>query len=107
MKPAGPSRRSLPGRPRETRLKGAAGWAVILARDEVLAVQCARRLGLPVCEDSIRSMFTARSDLAACLLARVADDRHAPKTIGVVTTAATPGILRQIWQEGMQEPKTR
>ena len=56
-----------------------------------------------VCEDSIRSMFTARSDLAACLLARLADDHHAPKTIGVVTTAATPGILRQIWQEGMQE----
>jgi hypothetical protein len=42
-----------------------------------------------VCEDSIRSMFTARSGLAACLLARVADDRHAPETIGVVTTAAT------------------
>ncbi len=48
-------------------------------------------------------MFTARSDLAACLLAHLADDRHALKTIGVVTTAATPGILRQIWQEGMQE----
>ena len=56
-----------------------------------------------VCEDCIRSMFTARSDLAACLLARLAGDRHALKTIGVVTTAATPGILRQIWQEGMQE----
>jgi hypothetical protein len=35
-----------------------------------------------VCEDSIRSMFTARSDLAACLLARLAGDRHDPKTIG-------------------------
>ena len=56
-----------------------------------------------VCEDCIRSMLTARSDLAARLLARLAGDRHALKTIGVVTTAATPGILRQVWQEGMQE----
>ncbi len=46
-----------------------------------------------VCEDCIRSMFTAPSDLAACLLARLAGDRPALKTIGVVTTAATPGIL--------------
>jgi hypothetical protein len=60
-------------------------------------------LACQVCEDCIRCMFTARSDLAARLLARLAGDLHAPKTIGVVTTAATPGILRQIWQEGMQE----
>jgi NAD(P)H-binding len=34
-----------------------------------------------VCEDSIHGMFTARADLAACLLAQLADNRHAGKTI--------------------------
>jgi uncharacterized protein YbjT (DUF2867 family) len=60
-----------------------------------------------VCENSIRGMFTARADLAACLLAQLADDRHVRTAIGVVTTAGTPGLLGQIWHEGIRKPKTR
>jgi hypothetical protein len=60
-----------------------------------------------VCEDSIRGMFTERADLAACLLAQLAGDRHVRRTIGLVTTAGTPGLLRQIWHEGIRKPKTR
>lgn len=60
-----------------------------------------------LCEDSICGMFTARADLAACLLAQLAGNRHVRTTIGVVTTAGTPGLLRQIWHEGIRKPKTR
>ncbi|MGH7734222.1 MAG: NAD(P)-dependent oxidoreductase, partial [Gemmatimonadales bacterium] len=52
-----------------------------------------------VIEGSIRGMFTARADLAACLLEQLADGKYVRKTIGVVTTAGTPGIARQIWRE--------
>ena len=58
-------------------------------------------------EGSIRGMFTARPDLADSLLAQLADGRHVRKTIGVVTTAGTPGLLRQIWHEGIRKPRTR
>ena len=50
-------------------------------------------------------MYTARADLAACLLVQLADDRYVRKAAGVVTTAGTPGILRQIWHEGIKKEK--
>jgi hypothetical protein len=56
-----------------------------------------------VFQDSIRGMFTARADLAACLLAQLADNRYVRKTVGVVTTVGTPGIPRQIWHEGIKK----
>jgi putative NADH-flavin reductase len=53
----------------------------------------------------MRGMFTARPDLAACLLAELTDGKHIGDTIGIVTTAGTPSILRQIWQEGIIKEK--
>jgi putative NADH-flavin reductase len=52
-------------------------------------------------------MFTARPDLAACLLAQLADDRSIGATLGVNTVVGTPGIARQIWREGITKPKKK
>jgi hypothetical protein len=46
-----------------------------------------------------------RSDLAACLLAQLADDRFVCKEFGVVTTAGTPSLVQQIWREGIKKEK--
>lgn len=56
-----------------------------------------------VTEGTIHGMYTARADLAACLLAQTADDRNVGKAIGVVTTAGTPGLVRQIWNERIKK----
>jgi putative NADH-flavin reductase len=58
-------------------------------------------------EDSAAGMFTARADLAASMLAQLADDRFIRKTVGVSTTVGTPSIIRQIWREGITKPKKR
>jgi putative NADH-flavin reductase len=58
-----------------------------------------------VIEGSIHGMFTARADLAACLLAQLADGKYIRETIGVVTTAGAPSIPRQIWREGIRKEK--
>jgi putative NADH-flavin reductase len=58
-------------------------------------------------EGTIRGMFTARADLAACLLAQLTSDTYVRKTIGVVTTAGTPSIPRQIWREGVMKESER
>jgi hypothetical protein len=50
-------------------------------------------------------MFTARPDLAACLLAQLTDDRYVRKSAGVVTTTGTPSLVRQIWREGIKKEK--
>jgi putative NADH-flavin reductase len=46
-----------------------------------------------------KGMFTARSDLAAVMLAQLADSRNVRRTIAVNTTENTPGLLTQIWRE--------
>lgn len=56
-----------------------------------------------VCSGGIHGMFTARADLADFMLAQLADDRYVGKAAGVVTTAGTPSIPRQIWQEGIKK----
>ena len=77
-------------------------WTIIRA---CWLFNAARVSHYQVCEDSIRGMYTARADLAACLLAQLAGDRYLRKAAGVVTTAGTPGILRQIWHEGIKKEK--
>ena len=77
-------------------------WTIIRA---CWLFNAARVSRYQVFEDSIRGMFTARADLAACLLAQLADDRYVRKTAAVVTTAGTPGIPRQIWREGIKKEK--
>jgi hypothetical protein len=56
-----------------------------------------------VIEGTVHGMYTARADLAACLLTQIADKSYVDKAIGVVTTAGTPGLVRQIWNEGVKQ----
>jgi putative NADH-flavin reductase len=58
-----------------------------------------------VTENSPRAMFTARADLAACMLACLTGEQSIRKVIGVSTTAATPGLIQQIWREVIRKPK--
>ena len=48
---------------------------------------------------------TARADLAAYLLAHVAGDRYVGEAIGVPAVVTTPGVLRQLWREGIRKEK--
>jgi putative NADH-flavin reductase len=58
-------------------------------------------------ENSAGGMFTARADLAASMLAQLADDRFGRKVVGVNTTAGTPSIIWQVWREGITKQKKR
>lgn len=58
-------------------------------------------------ENSASGMFTARADLAASMLAQLDDDRFIRKAAGVTTTTGTPGIIQQIWREGITKQKKR
>lgn len=51
-------------------------------------------------------MYTARSDLAASMLRALTDDRTVHKVIAVHTVAGTPGLVRQIWREGIMGKRT-
>ncbi|WP_030164271.1 NAD(P)-dependent oxidoreductase [Streptomyces sp. NRRL S-813] len=50
-------------------------------------------------ENSADGVFTARSDLAASMLAQLADDRFVRRAMGVATTRVRPSVPRMIWRE--------
>ncbi|WP_436777862.1 NAD(P)-dependent oxidoreductase [Yinghuangia sp. YIM S09857] len=54
-----------------------------------------------VVEGHADARFTARVDLAACMLALVDDDRYVGGTVSVVTTADNPTMLQWIRREAM------
>lgn len=56
-----------------------------------------------VAVDHIGHRFTARIDLADCLLRQALDDTRARSTIAVATPSAHPSILKLIWQEGIRK----
>jgi len=56
-----------------------------------------------VAADYIGYRFTARIDLADCLLRQAFDDTHARSTIAVATPSANPSMLKLIWQEGIRK----
>jgi putative NADH-flavin reductase len=58
-------------------------------------------------DNSADGMFTSRADLAASMLAQLADDRFIRTAVGVATTAGTPSIIGQIWRENITRPKRR
>jgi putative NADH-flavin reductase len=58
-------------------------------------------------DNSADGMFTSRADLAASMLAQLADDRFIRKAVGVATTAGTPSIIGQIWRENITRSKRR
>lgn len=53
--------------------------------------------------DHVGHRFTARIDLADCLLRQASDDTHVRSTIAVATTGAKPSMLKLIWQEGIRK----
>ncbi|MCU1502459.1 MAG: NAD-dependent epimerase [Ilumatobacteraceae bacterium] len=53
--------------------------------------------------DHIGWRFTARIDLADCLLRQVDDDAYVRSTIAVATPSAKPSMLKLIWQEGIRK----
>jgi nucleoside-diphosphate-sugar epimerase len=53
--------------------------------------------------DHIGHRFTARIDLADCLLRQALDDTYVRSTIAVATPSAKPSILKLIWQEGIRK----
>jgi uncharacterized protein YbjT (DUF2867 family) len=53
--------------------------------------------------DSIGYRFTARIDLADCLLRQAVDETYARATIAVATPSAKPSMLKLIWQEGIRK----
>jgi putative NADH-flavin reductase len=53
-------------------------------------------------EDHVPGRFTAREDLAACLLDVVTERSWVRRAIGVATTSGHPSIARLIWREGIR-----
>jgi uncharacterized protein YbjT (DUF2867 family) len=56
-----------------------------------------------VAVDHIGYRFTARIDLADCLLRQALDETYARSTIAVATPGAKPSMLKLIWQEGIRK----
>ena len=56
-----------------------------------------------VAADHIGYRFTARIDLADCLLREALDDAHVGSAIAVATPDARPSMLKLIWQEGIRK----
>lgn len=53
--------------------------------------------------DHIGYRFTARIDLADCLLRQALSDTYVRSTIAVATPSASPSMLKLIWQEGIRK----
>jgi putative NADH-flavin reductase len=53
--------------------------------------------------DYVGYRFTARIDLADCLLRQALTDTYVRSTIAVATPTAKPSILKLIWQEGLRK----
>jgi putative NADH-flavin reductase len=56
-----------------------------------------------VAVDHIGYRFTARIDLADCLLREALSDTFVHSTIAVATPSAKPSMLKLIWQEGIRK----
>jgi putative NADH-flavin reductase len=56
-----------------------------------------------VAVDHIGYRFTARIDLADCLLRQALGDTHVRSAIAVATPSAKPSMLKLIWQEGVRK----
>jgi uncharacterized protein YbjT (DUF2867 family) len=53
--------------------------------------------------DHVAYRFTARIDLADCLLRQALGDTYVRSTIAVATPSAKPSMLKLIWQEGIRK----
>jgi putative NADH-flavin reductase len=58
-----------------------------------------------VAEDVADGLFTARSDLAAAMLAQAGQERFVGRAMAVITTATRPGIPALIWREAIRRKR--
>jgi nucleoside-diphosphate-sugar epimerase len=56
-----------------------------------------------VAEGAILGRFTAREDLADCVLAQATDRTYVAKPLAVATVAVKPSMLGLIWREGIRK----
>lgn len=56
-----------------------------------------------VAPDYVGYRFTARIDLADCLLRQAVNDTYARSTIAIATPSAKPPMLKLIGQEGIRK----
>jgi putative NADH-flavin reductase len=56
-----------------------------------------------VAEDHILGRFTAREDLADCLLRQTTDRTYIDRAVAVATVAVQPSILQLVWREGIRK----
>jgi putative NADH-flavin reductase len=56
-----------------------------------------------VAVDHIGHRFTARIDLADCLLRQATGDTYVGSAIAIATPSANPSMLKLIWQEGIRK----
>ena len=54
-------------------------------------------------EDAILGRFTAREDLADCLLHQTSDRTYVNRALAVATVAIKPNMLKLIWREGIRK----
>jgi uncharacterized protein YbjT (DUF2867 family) len=85
-----------------------------LVRDSGLDWTIARPSGLfdhptvtryEVAENVADGLFTARVDLAASMVAQLADDRFVRRAMAVITTEVRPSIAGLIWREAIAKKK--
>lgn len=58
-------------------------------------------------ENVADGLFTARADLAAAMVAQLADDRFVRRAMAVITTDVRPGILGLLWREAFARGSAR
>ena len=57
-----------------------------------------------VAEEHILGRFTAREDLADCLLRQIPNRAFVGTALAIATTAVQPSMAKLIWQEGIRKP---
>jgi putative NADH-flavin reductase len=56
-----------------------------------------------VAADHILGRFTAREDLADCLLRQLTDRTYVRRALAVATVAVRPSMLQLVWREGIRK----
>ncbi|MEV4639703.1 NAD(P)H-binding protein [Actinoplanes sp. NPDC049548] len=58
-----------------------------------------------VAEDVADGLFTARTDLAASMVAHLADPRSIGRAMAVITTDVRPSVAGLLWREAVRRPR--
>lgn len=75
-------------------------WTIVRPSGLFLAGEVTR---YEVAEDHLLGRFTAREDLADCLVGQLTDRSSVGRAVAVVTVDRQPGIVQLIWREGIRK----